>query len=105
MADVQTQLEIAPLGTRERVTQIKATVPVTDTADTVHTVAVVFDREFVRPPKVVGSNTPVAGSEGGVPSCTDITTVGCNVNLYQAISGALATGDHIVDVNIVGWQK
>lgn len=104
MADIQTQLEIAPLGTRERVIEVAAEVPVTDTADTTHTVAVVFDRAYVRAPKVVGVNAPLAASAKGSPSCTDITTTGCNVNLYQALVGALATQDHTVSVNLVGWQ-
>ena len=105
MADVQTQLKLSTLGTREKAIKIRATIAVTDTADTTHVVPVVFDKPFVQLPDVLGCNTPDAGSAKGVPSCTDITLVGCNVNLYQALSGALATADHDVDVNLVGWQK
>lgn len=100
----ETQLEIAPLGTRERVEKSVATVAVTDTADTVHTEAVVFDKPFVKPPTVFGINAPVAGTEKGVLSATDITTVGMNVNIYQIALGDLATADHQVTVSLVGWH-
>ena len=103
MADVQTQLELAPLGTREKSIKIVATIAVTDGADTKHSVAVVFDKAFVRAPSVIGAVTIDDASNAGVASVDSLTATGCNVNLYQSIAGSLGTGDHDVVVNIVGW--
>jgi len=104
MADVQTKIEIATLGTREEVVEVAAVIAVTDTADTVHQIAVVFDKPYVRPPVILGAVTIDTASAKGIASVEDVTAVGMTVNLYQIGAGDLATQDHNVRVSFVGWK-
>jgi hypothetical protein len=98
------QLSIAPLGTREQIRKVTATIAVTDTADTVHTVAVVFEKPFVQIPEAISAiNVDGLGKKGSC-SVDSITKTGMNVNIYQALAGAIATGDVEVEVSLVGWR-
>lgn len=106
MADTQFKVQSIPsLRARSDTRRVVAAVPVVDAADTVHTVAVVFDQEFINPPEIHGAVTVDAASAKGVPSVSAVTTTGMTVNLYQALAGALATQDHNVHVTYSGERK
>lgn len=102
MADTQTKVEIATLGTRETVLNIAAEVVGTDVADNTFTTAVVFAKPFVNPPLVLGVTVEVVDAAQAIASCTEVTTTGCNVNLHQVIELPAAT--YIVNAKIVGWK-
>ena len=105
MADVQSQIPLESLGTKEKTYLCAATIAVTAGADTKHTVAVVFEKAFVVAPKILGTYTKDAASNKGVPSVDSVTATGMNVNLYQIGAGDLATADHVVYVTYIGWVK
>jgi hypothetical protein len=104
MADTQKKTILAALGTRETVNSVTAVIAVTDTADTTHQVAVVFDKAFKAAPDIIGAVTIDAGSAKGVASVEAVTTTGMTVNLYQALVGALATANHNVVVTYAGQK-
>ena len=103
MADVQTRVVSIPaLGPKRPTIQIKATIAVTDTVDTIHTVAVVFDKPFVKAPVILGVSTQEAATNKAVACVDSVTATGLNANLYQIAAGDLASTDHFVYVIISG---
>lgn len=104
MADVQSKLEIATLGTRETVIKVKAAVVVTAGADTTTTTAVVFTKAFVNIPEVIGVVCVDDDVIKGSVSATNITKVGMDVNIYQVLSGDVASATYDVEVTLAGWK-
>jgi len=104
MADTKEKLCIASLGTRQEIIKVKATLAVTQGADTTTTTAVVFDKEYVNIPEIIGVVcTDVAALKGNV-AATDITKTGMNVKIYQVLAADVVTGSYVVEVSLVGWK-
>ena len=104
MADFEAQLEIAPLGTREKVIKVSIDVAVTQGDDTTTTVEHTFDKPFVNIPKVIGGAhcTDLAALESTM-LVTDITKTTIDVSMYQVLEANLVTGTYVVEVDVVGW--
>lgn len=100
----EAQARIAPLGPREKVIVVTATLSVTQGADTTTTLAVTFDDPFVVAPQVHGVVCTDAAAVKANFAATDITTTGMNVRAYQVLAADLVTGDYDVDVTISGWR-
>jgi len=104
MADTQSKLNVAALGTRETVNKVKATLVVTAGADTTTTTAVVFDKAFVAIPEVIGVVcTDVDVIKGNI-AATDVTKTGMNVKIYQVLAGDVASASYTVEVTLVGTK-
>ena len=104
MADVQTQLQLATLGTREKAVKVAADLVVTAGADTTTTTAVVFDKPFVEIPNVLGVVSVDDAVIKGTVSATNVTKTGMDVNIYQVLAGDVASATYTIDVNLIGWQ-
>ncbi len=104
MADTQTKLDIATLGTRETVIKVKATVVVVSGPDTTSTIAVVFDKPFVQIPEVIGVVSVDPLLVKIFVSATAVTTTGMDVNIYQILAAELGSGSFVVEVTLVGWK-
>ena len=90
MADVQSQLQLSTLGTKEKAIDIIADLVVTAGADTTTTTAVVFDKPFVNIPKILGVVCTDDDVIKGSVSATNVTITGMDVNIYQVLSGDVA---------------
>ena len=104
MADTQTKLGVAALGTRETVNKCKATLVVTAGADTTTTTAVVFDKAFVNIPEVIGVLSTDATLVKVNVAATDVTKTGMNVKIYQVLEADLASDSYVVDVIYTGQK-
>lgn len=104
MAHTQVKLPVASLGAREEIIKVKASVVVTAGADTTTTTAVVFDKAYVNIPEVIGVVCTDAAVIKGNVSATAITKTGMNVNIYQVLSGDVASATYSVEVAITGQK-
>jgi hypothetical protein len=100
----EVKVSIATMGTRETVQQVSATVPVVTGANTMQTAAVTFEKAFVQAPVLLAVSAKTIGLRKAILSVDTITTTGMNVNVFQINSDDVATGDHVVDVTLVGWK-
>jgi hypothetical protein len=101
----EVQIDIATLGTRQEVKKVKATLAVTQGADTTTTLAVTFDNEYVNIPEILGVVCTDAAAIKANFAATDITTTGMNVSAYQVLAADLVTGSYVVEVTLEGWKK
>jgi len=105
MADVQYKVKsVGSTGTREDVQQVNATIAVTDTLDTIHSVSVVFNKAFTEIPIIHGVFTKDIASIKGSPGVDVVTKTGMDVLLYQHDATDLASADHQVYVTYSGQK-
>lgn len=105
MADEEKQLELAPLGTREKAIEVSVDVAVTAGEDTITTVTHTFDKPFVHTPKLLGGPHYEDGTEliKGNIGVTALSITQMDISIYQSITADVASATYKVKADLVGW--
>ena len=104
MADTQSKVKVASLGTRETVLKARVVVAATAAANALHQTAVTFDTAFSAIPDVLGISIQSDGASRGVANVNGLSTTGFTMNLIQTQTVDVNTGSHNIDVVFSGTR-